>query len=325
MPGPILPCGKVSIRPLPLTLIFFFGKIKFLNTLKVFFQIIWARLLKASVVITTYNNPDYLRRVLEGYLNQTRLPDEILIADDGSTKDTFEMLKVMEKDSPVRLVHVWHEDRGFRAASIRNKAIAASIGEYIILSDGDTVPSRRLVEDHLRYSEEGRFIQGHRVLLGPEASKGFRSSGITLPALLRLMVTGGAGNLANALRLPVPVARVSVKRSGIRSCNMSFFRKDILGVNGFNEDFEGWGREDSELVERFYKYGLKRKDLKFRGCCYHLYHKEFDRASLDENTRLLEKTAAQSSYYCANGIDKYLAPSGEKGGAGRINSSSAEP
>lgn len=263
--------------------------------------------MKVSVVITTYNNPDYLQKVLEGYLHQTRLPDEILIADDGSTKDTLEMLRDMEKDSPIRLVHVWHEDQGFRAASIRNKAIAASIGEYIILSDGDTIPSRRLVEDHLNYAGEGHFIQGHRVLLGPEASKSFKFSDINLPYLCRLLLRRGAGNLANGLRLP-PVVRVSRKRSGIRSCNMSFYRKDIYAVNGFNEDFEGWGKEDSELVERFYKYGLKRKDLKFRGCCYHLYHKEFDRTSLGGNTRLLEKTASQSSYYCANGIDKYLAP-----------------
>lgn len=266
--------------------------------------------MKTSVLITTYNNPDYLRRVLVGFLNQTRAPDEILIADDGSTKDTARAIKDIEKGSPIKLVHIWHEDKGFRAAGIRNRAIASSIGEYIILSDGDTVPSRQLVEDHLKYSEQGHFIQGHRVLVGPDASKSFKFSDINLTNLFRLLLTRGGGNLANGLRLP-PVVRVSMKRSGIRSCNMSFFKKDVIAVNGFNEDFEGWGREDSELVERFYKYGLKRKDLKFRGCCYHLYHREFDRSAVDKNTRLLEKTASEGAHYCRNGLDKYFSSPGD--------------
>lgn len=262
--------------------------------------------MKSSVIITTYNNPDYLRRVLEGYLGQSRLPGEILVADDGSTRATLETVNRMKAGSPVRIEHVWHEDRGFRAGTIRNKAMAASTGEYIILSDGDTIPSPRLVEDHLEYSEEGHFIQGHRVLLGPEASKSFSFSEIGFPALLVLFLRRQAGNLMNALRLP-PMVKVSTKRPGIRSCNMSFFRKDIVAVNGFNEDFEGWGKEDSELAERFYKYGLKRKDLKFRACCYHLHHKDFDRAGLEANIRLLEKTAAGESYFCPNGMDKYTA------------------
>lgn len=263
--------------------------------------------MKSSVVITTYNNPDYLRRVLEGYLNQTRLPDEILVADDGSTRETLETVDRMKAGSPVGITHVWHEDRGFRAGTIRNKAMAASRGEYIILSDGDTIPSPRLVEDHMSYSEEGHFIQGHRVLIGPEASRIFGFSDIGLGALVRLLMKRQAGNVVNGLRLP-PVVRVSTKRGGIRSCNMSFFRKDIVAVNGFNEDFEGWGKEDSELVERLYKYGLRRKDLKFRACCYHLYHRDFDRAGLEANISRLEKTAAGTKYFCPNGMDKYTAP-----------------
>lgn len=262
--------------------------------------------MKASVVITTYNNPDYLRRVLEGYLKQSRLPDEILVADDGSTKDTFQTIKEIKSGSPVNIIHIWHEDKGFRAASIRNKAIAASTGEYIILSDGDTIPSPHLVEDHLRYAEAGNFIQGHRVLLAPEASKVFRFTDINLPSIARLLIARQLSNISNALRLPVPIIRISKRRSGIRSCNMSFFKENIYHVNGFNEDFVGWGREDSELVERFYKYGLKRKDLRFRACCYHLYHKEFGREKVEENTKLLERTATQSAYYCTNGISKYI-------------------
>jgi hypothetical protein len=88
---------------------------------------------------------------------------------------------------------------------------------------------------------------------------------------------------------------------------MSFFREDLLAVNGFNEDFEGWGREDSELAARLYKRGLNRKDIRFRAVCYHLYHQPYDREKVVGNTALLDATVQSGSYRCVNGIDKYLA------------------
>ena len=87
---------------------------------------------------------------------------------------------------------------------------------------------------------------------------------------------------------------------------MSFFRKDFITVNGFNEDFEGWGKEDSELVVRFYKYGLRRKDIKFRAYCIHLYHTEYSRENLGGNIAILDKAISSNGFFCKNGIDKYL-------------------
>lgn len=60
----------------------------------------------------------------------------------------------------------------------------------------------------------------------------------------------------------------------------------MLVVNGFNQDFTGWGKEDSELVVRFYKYGLKRKDIRFRAASFHLHHPEFSRENLRSNMEL---------------------------------------
>lgn len=262
--------------------------------------------IKVSVVISTYNRPDYLTRVIEGYLSQTRLPDEIIIADDGSRDDTAAMVAALRAAANVPIVHVWHEDRGFRAARIRNKAVARSSGQYIILCDDDCIPAAALVEDHLRYSRQGCFIQGHRVLLGAGISDSFSLEDRSLLRLLDLARKGQANNIKNALRLPLPLVRISQSLRGIRSCNMSFYRNDFIAVNGFNEDFEGWGKEDSELAVRLYKYGLKRKDLKFRACCYHLFHPYYDRDNLERNIGLLEKAQVASGYFCSNGVDKYL-------------------
>jgi glycosyltransferase involved in cell wall biosynthesis len=262
--------------------------------------------MKVSVIISTYNRPEYLQRTIEGYLYQSQLPDEIVIADDGSTEETASLILSLSKNSPVKILHVWHEDKGFRLAKIRNKAIAKSSGAYLILCDDDSIPSHTMVEDHLKFSEKGYFIQGHRVLLGETISKDFTFKDISLMNLLYLRLKGQATNILNAFRLPLPLIKVSQSLKGIRGCNMSFFRKDIIAVNGFNEDFKGWGKEDSELVVRFYKYGLKRKDLKFRACCYHLYHKHYSKDNLKRNLALLEKAKSEKGYFCKNGIDKYL-------------------
>lgn len=262
---------------------------------------------RLSVIVTTYNRPHYLQRVLEGFLHQTREPEEIVVADDGSTEETAHLVHAFAEKARVPILHVWHEDRGFRAGHIRNKAVARSSGDYLILADDDSIPVPTLVEDHLRHAEEGFFLQGHRVLLGPRASEKFTFQGIGFINALKLALRGEASNILNAIHLPRAIVRRSRAMRGIRSCDMSFFRADFFAVNGFNEDFEGWGKEDSELAVRFYKYGLRRKDLRFQGACYHLYHAPYPRERLARNLALLAEAEKNPSYRCAKGVDQYEA------------------
>jgi glycosyltransferase involved in cell wall biosynthesis len=262
--------------------------------------------LKSSVIISTYNRPAYLERVLEGYLLQTTPPGEIIVADDGSTEETAALIRRFRAESAVDIRHVWHEDKGFRLAAIRNRAIAAGAGEYLIFADDDAVPSKRFVEDHLRFAEAHCFIQGHRVMLGKEISATFSVRDSGFASLLSPALRGRIGNVINALRPPAPLIKRSQDMKGIRGCNMSFYRADLLAVNGFNEDFVGWGKEDSELAVRLYRNGVWRKDLKFRACCFHLYHDNYGRDKLEHNIGLLEAARKDTLIYCANGVDKYL-------------------
>ncbi len=262
--------------------------------------------MNVSVIITTYNRPHYLEKAIVGYLNQTCLPDEIIVADDGSTEETALLLKEFGRDNNTKIHHVWHEDRGFRTSAIRNRAIAQTQSEYLIICDDDVIPSSRFIEDHINYAEQGRFIQGHRVLLGPAVSKEVTFQEMTGLKLIEFFLKGQASNISNAFHSPLPFIRVSRSLTGVRSCNMSLYKKDFMYVNGFNEDFEGWGKEDSELVERLYKSGLKRKDIKFRACCYHLHHEHYSRNHIERNIAILEKTKIERTFFCENGIDKYL-------------------
>lgn len=259
--------------------------------------------MKTSLIVTTYNRPDALARILVALENQTRLPDELIIADDGSGPETFEKIAAFLSNPPYEMYHVWQEDRGFRAARIRNKAIRKATGEYIIFLDGDCIPHPRFVEDHLLLAKNGFFIQGKRVLVSRRLSSDFSYKDIlSILKLFRFLLSGDISNAHHLVRLPGFPAFSSRRLSGIKSCNMGLFKKDIVAVNGFNQDFEGWGREDSELAVRLYHYGLKRKEHPFLAICFHLWHEEHDRKQLITNDQLLMKAIQSKEHFCPNGL-----------------------
>mgnify|MGYP002725745282 CR=1 FL=1 len=263
--------------------------------------------MKVTVVVPTYNRPDALVKVIEGLLHQTRLPDEIIIADDGSKDETKRKILKYLAHKSVRIKHVWQEDKGFRAARIRNKAIIRSTGDYIVLLDGDCIPEKHFIEDHTDLAREGCFFQGKRVLVNEQAADAFDYRDCnTMSRRITLSAKGDLANRHHILRVPMWPSRTTKKLSGAKSCNMGFFKTDLVAVNGFNHAFEGWGREDSELVVRLFKYGLLRRENRFRAICYHLWHPENDRAGLTNNDRLLKEVIQVPSYQCNNGLNELV-------------------
>ena len=205
------------------------------------------------------------------------------------------------RSGPWPLSHVWQEDRGFRAAGIRNRAILASTGNYIVLLDGDCIPDRHFVHDHCQLARPGFFFQGKRVLVGKKLAEGFTARSAN-SRRLGLFFSRDIENAHHLIRLPLFPTLTTTRLGGIRSCNMGFFRKDIFAVNGFNTDFTGWGREDSELAVRLYRYGLKRREHPFRAVCFHLWHPENPRGGLERNDNLLRDAQASGHYECKNGL-----------------------
>ncbi len=261
---------------------------------------------RLAVVVPTYNRPHFLRRCLEGYLRQRVLPDEVVVADDGSGPETAALVAEIGAVAPFPVRHVWHEDRGFRAAAIRNRGVASTEADYILFTDDDCIPAPRLIADHRTAAEPGFFVQGHRVLVGPRLTPTFSHRDLAPWRLAWLTATGGLDNPKHCLHLPVPVVRRSRSLVGVRSCNLAVWRGDLLAVNGFNEAFEGWGKEDSELVVRLFHHGIARKDIRFQAAVFHLYHPEFDRGLLERNIRMLEEAQASGATWCEQGLDRYL-------------------
>ncbi len=258
-----------------------------------------------SLVITTYNSPEALDLVLRSALAQSEPPSEIIVADDGSTNDTAMLIEEYQVTSTISVAHVWQEDLGFRAAASRNRAIAVAKGNYVVIVDGDMLLHHDFIKDHKQMALEGTFIQGSRVLLSQE----YATLRISTKNISVSLYEKGFENRKNALRFPLLSRLLALKSrslAGIRSCNMSFFRNDCIRVNGFNEDFVGWGREDSEFAVRLINSGILRRNVRFSALACHLGHPDNPRQSLPDNDLILEQAIAGKLTTCQNGIDKYL-------------------
>ena len=121
--------------------------------------------MRICVIVTTYNRPDALAALLDGYLHQDDRDFEVVIADDGSTDEVRRVVESYAQRAPFALTHLWHEDRGFRAATMRNRGLAATHARYLIYTDADCVPSRDFVSRHRQLAEPGYFLSGNRILL----------------------------------------------------------------------------------------------------------------------------------------------------------------
>ncbi|EDO6870994.1 glycosyltransferase, partial [Campylobacter coli] len=232
-----------------------------------------------ALIITTYNQKERLKLVLDSVKNLTFLPNEVLIADDGSKEDTARLIEKYQKDFPCSLKHIWQEDEGFRLSKSRNGAIKNSLSEYIIVIDGDMILEKNFIKEHLEFAQRRLFLQGSRVILNEKESeeilnkddyrivfnkKDFKSSKNSFLAKILYIFS----------KKDEKIFKKTTLIKGIRGCNMSFFKADFDELDGFNENFIGWGREDSEFVARFlFNKGIFRR-LKFKAIAYHIYHEE---------------------------------------------------
>ena len=257
--------------------------------------------MKISLIITTYNWPEALFLVLQSVRHQVLVPSEIIVADDGSDFKTKDVIDNFNRDYNINVKHSWQEDHGFRAAKSRNKAILQSSGDYIILIDGDTILHPCFVKDHFNFAESGYFVQGSRVLISmKETQKVLEKKNINFSFFSPNLKN--KKNSIHSITLSTLFSNKNNNINGIKSCNMAFYRKDCIKINGFNNDFTGWGREDSEFVVRLINIGINRKNIRFRAIQFHLWHDENSRHSLDQNNVLLNEAIKRKTSWCLNGL-----------------------
>lgn len=261
-----------------------------------------------SLLISTYNWPAALKVCLDSVCIQSVLPKEVIICDDGSGEETTALIESLKKDFPVPLIHVWHPDEGFRLASIRNKGMAAATGEYLIQIDGDLQLHRHFVKDHIAFRQKGAFTTGSRTMLSSKMTDQLLNN-----ANADKLKVIDYRNFFNRLRVPClqHFLATRYKTKGrylyyVKGCNMAFWRKDILAINGYDEDFISWGGEDNEIAVRLTNLGIRKRFLKLGGICHHLHHQQASRTMEDVNLQIMKRTTQEKKIWTINGLDKYL-------------------
>jgi glycosyltransferase involved in cell wall biosynthesis len=259
-----------------------------------------------SLIISTYNWPQALNLVLTSVLHQHRMPDEVLVADDGSSEPTARLVAEWAQRLPVPMHHLWQEDQGYRLARSRNRAVAAACGDYLVVVDGDMVLHPNFVGDHARAAQRGSFVQGLRIpTTAAGAARMLKTGAISYgpfsPGLRRRHLAVRNSWLARQL------SRDYVTMRRIKGCNHAYWRSDLIAVNGFEERMIGWGPEDKECVTRLLNAGVKGRELRYTALALHLHHDSRAPDGRNPNDELLAETVARRKTRSEIGIEHHLA------------------
>jgi glycosyltransferase involved in cell wall biosynthesis len=260
-----------------------------------------------TLCISTYNWPTALQLCLQSVLRQELLPDQVIIADDGSGPETKAVINAFIQNASMPVGHVWQPDEGYQLARIRNRAFAASKSEYIIQVDGDLLLHPHFVLDHVRFAKKKYFVSGSRVMLNEELTRSFLTTkNIIYPGFGHHQIDKRYNAIHSRL-----LSYVNGKLQGgnykyVLGCNMAFWKNDLVKINGYNEDFSGWGKEDNDIAIRLQNAGLGLRFLKFGGIVYHLHHKTSNASRLGINEQLMEESIAEKKTSIEKGMAQYI-------------------
>ena len=270
---------------------------------------------KASIILATYNWPEALAMVLSGLLTQTEPSFEVMLADDGSDERTRSLVQQIQKRAFFPIRHLWQENKGFRKSRILNQAILQSQGSTLIFLDGDCIPHKEFVAEHIRLQDSFSYVCGRRVDLSEDLTKQLTPekilagalNGETFTDLLRLwrdsLRNNGSKPFHRAYMVRAPWLRKLCglhKVVDLKGCNFSVSRASMLAINGFDESYEGYGREDTDVELRLQHLGLKIKSAKNLCLQFHLWHKT--RAFTPQNEHLLEDVRQTKRVNALRGI-----------------------
>lgn len=268
----------------------------------------------ASIIMTTYNAPRHLELAMVALEAQSRLDFELHIADDGSTPDTAALVKGFAARASFPVIHSWQPDEGYRKTKILNEAIRKAKADYLIFIDGDCVVHRDFVKMHLALREKGRYLAGRRVDLGPAFSQELtpqmvRSGGLWAlnPGFIMSCLKKDSQYWHRSIPVYNPLLRKIFKMEQVddmKGCNFSVDRDAVVKINGFDEDYEGYAREDTDLELRLQKSGLTIKSLKGAAVQYHVWHPRLPESETNK-VKLRDISQGVSQAICRNGLVKH--------------------
>lgn len=265
-----------------------------------------------AIIISTYNNPRWLEKVLWGYQFQSVKADEIVIADDGSGQETRDLIEKFKTFMPIK--HVWHEDTGFQKSRILNKAIIASESNYLIFTDQDCIPRFDFIETHLKHAQNGYFLSGGYFKLSMEVSNSIAKQDIEQQNCFELSWLKSkqmkcSFKCTKLIRNKTFVSFmnfITPTKATWNGCNASGWREDIIKANGFNESMQ-YGGQDREFGERLFNAGIKSKQIRYSAIVVHLDHKRpyKTKESIEKNQKIRKETRATGIIETPFGIKQH--------------------
>ncbi len=240
----------------------------------------------ASIVLATYQWPEALALVLSGLITQSERRFEVLIADDGSDDRTRALIESYRKRISFEIRHFWQRNQGFRKSRILNEAIRAARGETLIFLDGDCVPHSEFVAEHLALQGPKHYVAGRRVDLSREFTQRLDPAKVERGALngyttglfqlfFDSLRKGGSKPFHRAYMVRSPRLRRMFgldRVDDLKGCNFSVAREHMLEIDGFDQSYEGYGREDTDVELRLQNLGLQIRSGKNLCLKFHLWH-----------------------------------------------------
>jgi len=264
----------------------------------------------ATLFVATYEMPRHLELVCAALERQSRSDFEVIFCDDGSGVETRRMIEAFRTRSGIRTQHVWQEHHGFRKCRILNAALRKASGKVCVFLDGDCVPHRHFIRDHLEQQEEGRYLAGRRVELGRSLSERIDVDRVRRgffdyphPSLIWDAISGETEFLNRSFRVPFEPVRRLLKMNRVvdlKGCNYSVPMAALQAINGFDEAYEGYGREDTDVELRLQNLGLKIKSLKGLAIQFHVWHPR--REFTPGNDQRLDELKRNGRTRCEQGL-----------------------
>lgn len=266
---------------------------------------------RISVVLSTYNQPAWLEKVLWGYAVQQHRGFEIVIADDGSRPETAELISRMRDETGMAIEHVWHQDDGFRKSTILNRGLQAARGDYVLFSDGDCIPRADFLAQHHAAAQPGRFLSGGYYKLPMSISQRISRLDITSGDAFSLSWLRKQGLPVSHrwLRLAAPrstagiLNKLTTTRPTWNGNNASGWTADVVGAGGFDQRMR-YGGQDRELGERLENAGIRGKHVRFQTVVLHLDHGRgyANDEDLQRNRRIRRETVASGRVRTDHGL-----------------------
>jgi glycosyltransferase involved in cell wall biosynthesis len=268
--------------------------------------------MKISLIISFYKRLDFLELILMSLQRQQYKNFEVVIAEDDNSSETKKFLKEISAKFFLKILHVFQKsDDGFRKNEMLNKAISVAHGEFIIIIDGDCILHHAFFKEYAKEAEDRTILFGRRALLSEAITKKLLASKKLNQLNMLNLILSGSSRVEDVFYFPfIPKFFRKKRDRGVQGSNMGFFKKDIIAINGFDEDYQkATAGEDDDIEWRFRAGGYKFKSMKFKALQYHLYHKfNYSKVESEHNLAIMQKKILAAKIFCLNGIDKYKKP-----------------